>query len=122
MGLHNETFRKLVFGAAIIQQEPHTPDSATSTVPAKSAARKRAKSQESAEDTLWSDSTLSSDDKTFQPSKLGGLVTDFKEYSFDDNGSELSSIRRNGKILDIPFLEARNKNKHQTPDKASPEK
>jgi hypothetical protein len=78
---------KLVFGATVCQTR--TPASATVISPAIAAARKRAREQEY---TLGSESTLLSDDRTFQPNTLGGAATYFEEYCFANNESELSSI------------------------------
>jgi hypothetical protein len=116
MGLENEIFRKLVFGAAVGQ--PRTPDYATVISPVTESTRKRASEQES-EETLGSESTLSSDDEIFQPNKLGGVAVDFEEYYFADNELELSSIQRNGNISYSPFMEARHNKDHDTPDTAS---
>jgi hypothetical protein len=100
-GLKNKTFRNLVFGPDR-QQEPRTRDSVTvigfATVP----ARKRNREKETEESLGSSDSTLSSDDETFQPTKLdGAAAADFGQYSFEDNESELANIRQNSKISDI---------------------
>jgi hypothetical protein len=75
-GLENKTFRKLVFGAIVGQHR--TPPSATGIDPATADARKRSREQEAAEETLGSESKLSSDDETFQPNKLGGAAVDFE--------------------------------------------
>jgi hypothetical protein len=100
-GLENETFRNLVFGPAR-QQDPRTPDSATVIGFATAAARKRNREKEKEESLGSSDSTLSSNDENFKPTKLNSAAAaDFDQYSFEDNKSELASLRRNGKISDI---------------------
>jgi hypothetical protein len=116
MGLKNDTLHKFVFGVAASQSQPRNPDSATVIAPPITAARKRAIELKS-EDTLGSsDSTLSSDDKTFLPDKLEGGVTAFyEEYSFDGNKSELSSLRSNIKIYGSPFLERRYNKEPEAP-------
>jgi hypothetical protein len=90
-----------VFGPDL-QKEHRTPDSATVIGFATEAARKRNIEQETEESLGNSDSTLSSDDETFQPTKLdGAAAADVDQYSFEDIKSEVASLQRNGKISDI---------------------
>jgi hypothetical protein len=84
------------------QQEPRTPDSVAVIGFATAAARKRNREKEIEESLGSSGSTLSSDDETFQPTKLdGAAAADFDQYSFEDNESELASLQRKGKISHI---------------------
>jgi hypothetical protein len=76
------------------QQEPHTPDSATIIGFVRTAARKRNIEKETSHSLGSYDHTLSSYDETFHPNKLdGAAAADFDQHSFEDNESEISSLR-----------------------------
>jgi hypothetical protein len=99
MGLENETFCNLVFKPDH-QQDYQTSDSAIVIRCATEAARKN-REKETEESLGSSGSTLLSNDETFHAYKLNGAAeADFDEYSFEDNESELLSLRQNGKIPD----------------------